>query len=136
MTITILIINDVQILMPKIPPKTSPIAHSQGDTAQDVTAQQKDWVVYIIQTVSGRLYTGITNDVQRRWQAHVSGKGGAKFFRSDKPKQLLFQEKATGRSEASKREFEIKQLSRQQKFSLIKSQSPLSENSTGKSDTH
>ncbi|MGI1678043.1 MAG: GIY-YIG nuclease family protein [Cellvibrionaceae bacterium] len=83
------------------------------------------WVVYIIQTVSGRLYTGITNNMQRRWEAHITGKGGAKFFRRDKPKQLLFQERAENRSTASKREHAIKQLTRQQKFLLIKTQSPL-----------
>lgn len=80
------------------------------------------WYVYIIQAVSGRLYTGITTDISRRWQQHSSGKTGAKFFRGDKPKQLKLVEEASDRSSASKREAAIKQLSRQEKLELIKSQ--------------
>lgn len=87
------------------------------------TNNQDHWVVYMIQTVSGRFYTGITNNIHKRWQAHLNGTG-AKFFRSDKPQHILFQEFAIDRSSASRREYQIKQLTRQQKWILIRTQSP------------
>ncbi|MGH1470189.1 MAG: GIY-YIG nuclease family protein [Cellvibrionaceae bacterium] len=99
--------------------------HVNEKALDEQNSQEPDqyWVVYMIQTVSGRLYTGITNNMQRRWSAHITGKG-AKFFRSDKPKQFIFQEPAKNRSVASKREHQIKKLTRQQKSVLINTQSP------------
>jgi len=71
----------------------------------------------MVETQSGKLYTGITTDVERRYAEHSgkSGKKGAKFFRSDKPKKIVFQEESKNRSEASKREAAIKKLSRKEK---------------------
>lgn len=83
------------------------------------------WYVYIIRTLRDRLYTGITTDIERRWAAHVSGKTGAKFLRSDKPAQLVMVEVASDRSSASKREAQIKRLTRQQKLLLIRAQGPV-----------
>ncbi len=77
------------------------------------------WTVYIIQTDSGRLYTGITTNLRRRFKAHASAKG-AKFFRLSKPERILYQEKHPDRSAATKREIAIKKLSRKEKFALIK----------------
>jgi putative endonuclease len=81
------------------------------------------WWVYMVETESGKLYTGITPDVERRFSEHsggggAAGKKGAKFFRSDKPKALVFREESKNRSEASKREAQIKKLSRQEKCLL------------------
>jgi putative endonuclease len=88
--------------------------------------QNTRWFVYMIETFCGKLYTGITVDVERRFQEHcdiydgVSMKG-AKFFRGHKPKQLVFVESCHSRSEASKREMQIKAMSRQAKFKLVSS---------------
>ena len=78
------------------------------------------WHVYIIECSDKCLYTGITTDITRRWRQHLGElKGGAKFFRSRKPRVLRLQESGYDRSSASRREVEIKKLSRQQKLLLI-----------------
>ncbi|MBT3394803.1 MAG: GIY-YIG nuclease family protein [Waddliaceae bacterium] len=81
-------------------------------------SEENEWTVYIIETVLGRLYTGITTDISRRFQEHFGSKG-AKFFRSDAPKKVVFQEKHKNRSQATKRELEIKKMSKQEKNRLI-----------------
>ncbi|WP_339337994.1 GIY-YIG nuclease family protein [uncultured Oceanicoccus sp.] len=86
-----------------------------------MTAKQPlSWWVYMVETESGRLYTGITTDIERRFAEHsgAAGKKGAKFFRSDKPKKIVFQEASQNRSEASKREAVIKKLPRREKCLL------------------
>lgn len=77
------------------------------------------WLVYMILADDQRLYTGITTDMQRRWQQHTSGKAGARFFRGRKPLQLCFLELHPDRSSASKREYAIKQLARTAKENLL-----------------
>lgn len=77
------------------------------------------WIVYIIKTESGKLYTGITNNLERRFNAHLKKKTGAKFFRISTPDCIVYQEQHPNRSEASKREFLIKKMNRIQKISLI-----------------
>ena len=79
------------------------------------------WEVYIIETASGKLYTGITTDLDRRFAAHSSGAKGARFFRFSKPRAILFREKQPNRSKATRREIAIKKMSRQQKLTLIQS---------------
>ncbi len=81
--------------------------------------KSKQWEVYIIQARSGKLYTGITNDLDRRFAAHQVGRKGARFFRFSKPEKILFRESHPGRSEASKRESEIKKMKRSQKLKLF-----------------
>ena len=76
-----------------------------------------EWIVYIIQTTSGTLYTGITNDMERRFAAHECNKG-AKFFHFAKPEKLIYQESHPNRSEASKRESAIKKMTRETKLFL------------------
>lgn len=98
--------------------QASPLATEAAESAEIL-----DWCVYIIEACDSRLYTGITNDITRRWQAHSSGKGGAKFFRGRKPKTLCYLECDHNRSSASRREAAIKKLSRHNKEKLIASQS-------------
>jgi len=78
------------------------------------------WRVYILLCSDGSFYTGITNDIQRRLATHRSGKG-SKYVRSRLPIRLLWQEEASDRSSASKRESEIKKMSRAHKEALVKS---------------
>lgn len=73
----------------------------------------------MIRTEDGQLYTGITTDIQRRWQEHSSGKGGARYFRTRKPKLMCFVEQHPDRSSASKREAEIKKFSKSIKEALV-----------------
>ena len=80
---------------------------------------EKTWWVYMIRTHNGQLYTGITTDIQRRWQQHLSGKGGARYFRTNKPQAVCFLEQHSDRSSASKREAAIKKLSKTEKESIL-----------------
>ncbi len=79
----------------------------------------KEWVVYIIEAESGNLYTGITKDLDKRFEEHRTGEKGASFFRLSPPKKILYTEFYENRSEATKREIEIKKMSRQQKLELL-----------------
>ncbi len=84
------------------------------------TSAQKSWWVYMVQTQSGKLYTGITTDVERRFAEHQSDpKLGARFFRSDPAKAIVYREPHADRSSASKREAAIKKLPRPAKLQLI-----------------
>lgn len=78
-----------------------------------------DWTLYIIETDSGQYYTGITTDLERRFWEHCAGIG-AKYFRSQTPQAIVYTEMHLDRSEASKREYEIKKMSKSQKVKLIK----------------
>ena len=81
---------------------------------------KKIWHVYILETLDGRLYTGITNDVERRMKAHKTGKG-AKFTRIFGFKELLYAIKLPTQSQAMKREAEIKRWPKKRKIKLISS---------------
>lgn len=82
--------------------------------------KNKNWQVYIIQTKAGKLYTGITTDINRRWDEHKNKKG-AKYFRLENPQEVVFIEACQNRAEATKRECEIKRFNRNKKLKLIKS---------------
>jgi putative endonuclease len=75
------------------------------------------WFVYIIETESSKFYTGITNNLEERFEKHKSGKG-AKFFRIDKPKKIIHFEIYETKSQALKREIEIKKMSKKEKIKL------------------
>ena len=84
-----------------------------------------NWWVYMVETQSGKLYTGITTDVERRFHEHCHDpKLGARFFRSDPAKAVVYQEPQPDRSSASKREAAIKKLPRKAKLALIGSNQP------------
>jgi putative endonuclease len=75
--------------------------------------------VYILKCRDNSLYTGITNDPQKRFKEHVSGKGG-RYTRSHKPIKMVYLEKTSNRSKAMKREARIKRMRRADKLALIK----------------
>lgn len=77
------------------------------------------YFVYIIECADKTLYTGITTDVRRRFKEHSLGKGGA-YTRAKKAKKILYTEQFGTRSEALKREMEIKSWRREKKMALIK----------------
>lgn len=76
------------------------------------------WFVYILRCVDDSLYTGITNDLERRLKEH-SGKNGARYTRAHPVVERVYFETVASRSLALKREAEIKKLKRQQKLALI-----------------
>ena len=75
-------------------------------------------VVYILRCGDGSLYTGWTNDLQRRVKMHSEGKGG-KYTRSHLPVELVYTEEFETSRDARSREVMIKKLSREQKLRLI-----------------
>lgn len=78
------------------------------------------WIVYILKCCDDSYYTGITNDLEKRILDHEKGLG-AKYTRGRGPFEVIYREPHEDRSEASKREFFIKKLSRSQKETLIHS---------------
>ena len=89
-----------------------------------MSKQAESWWVYIVQTQKNKLYTGITTDLKRRFEEHCAvaqGRGGrgAKFFRQDAPLNIVFCEAHSDRASASRREYQIKQMSRSMKDRLL-----------------
>jgi putative endonuclease len=78
------------------------------------------WLLYILQCADGTLYTGITNNLELRLEKHTLGTG-AKYTKGRGPFKVIYTEECTDRSEASKREREVKGMSRVEKLGLVKS---------------
>jgi len=76
------------------------------------------WYLYILRCGDGTLYTGITTDVQKRLEAHCSGKG-AKYTRGRGPLELVYREECGTHSQALKREAAVKKLTRSGKEKLV-----------------
>jgi len=84
-------------------------------------SNEQAWTIYIVRCSDDSLYTGITNDLERRLQEHNDSSTkskSAKYTRARQPVTLAYQEKALNRATASRREYEIKQLSRSEKLKL------------------
>jgi len=88
------------------------------------------WHLYLIECADGSLYAGIATDVERRYRAHLSGKG-ARYTRSHKPLRLLTSRPFASRSEALRAELAIKRLPKEKKLAAL-----LSPDLLKKSDTH
>ena len=73
---------------------------------------------YILRCADGSLYTGWTNDLDKRIQEHKTGRGG-KYTRAHAPVELVYCESFDTKNEAMSREWHIKQLTRGQKLALI-----------------
>jgi len=81
------------------------------------------YYVYILTCKDNTLYTGITTDLEKRLEEHNNSEKGAKYTRARRPVVLSYSENSENRSEASKREYIIKKLTRTQKLELIYSSS-------------
>ena len=81
----------------------------------------KKYYTYIILTENNTLYCGYTDDVEKRFQAHLDGRG-AKYTRINKPQKLVYQKEFSTKSEAMKEEYRIKHLSRKEKLKLFANQ--------------
>jgi len=80
------------------------------------------WHVYMVRCKDGTLYTGITNDLEKRIEAHNSGKDGARYTRARRPVTLVYSEQVQSKSAAARLEYQIKKLRRSKKELLAKSE--------------
>lgn len=78
------------------------------------------YFIYILECADGTLYTGWTNDIDKRVQAHNTLKTGAKYTSMRRPVKLVYSEIFETKSEAMKRECEVKAMSRKGKLDLIR----------------
>ncbi len=83
---------------------------------------KKKYYTYVILTKSNTLYCGYTDDVEKRFEAHMTGKG-AKYTRANKPLKIIYTKCFDTKSEAMKEEYRIKHLSREEKLEFLKENS-------------
>jgi putative endonuclease len=76
------------------------------------------WHVYIILCSDGSFYTGATNNLEKRFLNHIKGKGG-RYTRSHKPIKIIYREQFNTKSEALKREIEIKSWRKAKKLKVL-----------------
>jgi len=76
------------------------------------------WTIYIVRCADDSLYTGVAKDLAARITEHNAGRG-AKYTRGRLPVEVVYHETARDRSEAQRREIEIKQMSASDKRALI-----------------
>ena len=81
-------------------------------------SSNKTWFVYLIECSDGSLYTGITVDLEARFQAHAQGRG-ARYMRLHPPLRMLAAEAHPDRSSASKAEYRIKRLTAAEKRAYV-----------------
>lgn len=80
---------------------------------------EKAWFCYILKCADGSLYTGVTTEPQRRTRQHNDG-AGAKYTRARRPVKMVYCESARSRSQALRREHEIRTQPRARKLMLIR----------------
>lgn len=78
--------------------------------------------VYILECADMTLYTGITTDLHRREDEHNYSDKSAKYTRVRRPVKIVYSKECENRSQASKLEYQIKQLTKQQKIQIIETQ--------------
>lgn len=78
-----------------------------------------NYFVYMLECSDGSYYTGYTNDLDKRVQKHNNQKGGAKYTKSRRPVKLIYSETCSSKSEAMKREYQIKKLNRKEKERIL-----------------
>jgi predicted GIY-YIG superfamily endonuclease len=76
------------------------------------------WYVYMLKCQDGTIYTGVTDDIARRFKEHAQGKGGH-YTNYNRPKEVLYKEPFEERSDAEQREQQIKRWSRAKKLALV-----------------
>lgn len=77
------------------------------------------WFVYLLRCNDNSLYAGITTDIERRLHQHNHTKLGAKYTRAKRPVTLAFIESAADKSSASKREYQLRKLTKTSKEQLV-----------------
>ncbi len=79
---------------------------------------KKQNYVYILECIDGTYYTGWTNDMKKRFENHINGKG-AKYTKWKKPLKIVYIQECEDKSTSLKREIEIKNMSKHQKIKLV-----------------
>ena len=74
---------------------------------------------YMVKCADGTLYTGWTTCLKKRLKAHNEGRDGAKYTKARRPVELVYYEGYAAKEEAMRREYRIKQLTRQEKEKLM-----------------
>ncbi len=82
----------------------------------------RDWQVYLLECLDGSFYTGVTNNLSQRMATHMSGKG-SKYVLAKGFKKLMHAQACTSKSDAYKKEYAIKQLSKTKKIEWFTKQS-------------
>lgn len=80
---------------------------------------EKKYFTYVLLTEANTLYCGYTDDVEKRFEAHMSGKG-AKYTRANKPVKIIYTTSFDTKSEAMKEEYRIKHLTKSEKIEFLK----------------
>ena len=97
---------------------TTDNTESLPDPIKNSDNSDASWHLYIVQTRLGHWYTGISTNVQKRFEAHQAGKG-AKNLKGKGPLKLIYQQQVGSRSEASKLECRVKKLTKAQKIEFV-----------------
>jgi len=83
----------------------------------------KDWFVYMLRCADNSLYTGVTTDIERRVVEHNAKKSVTKYTRVRQPVSVAYYENAGSRSDACKREAQLKKLTKRDKEALVLTES-------------
>jgi putative endonuclease len=86
----------------------------------------KPWYLYLLLCRNGSYYAGISNDLEARYQAHLTGKG-ARYTRANPPVQLLGSRRYPDRAAASRAEWQLKQQPRERKLAWLLAEDDLVE---------
>ncbi|HET7675370.1 MAG TPA: GIY-YIG nuclease family protein [Gammaproteobacteria bacterium] len=87
-----------------------------------MTGLRRAWFVYVLECRGGRLYTGITTDIERRMAEHDGSRRGARFTRANPPAKLRAAVEVADRSAALKLEAALKRLRRSEKLAWLEAQ--------------
>lgn len=101
-----------------IVPTPQPTSRMKRGESHASPSPQMTWTVYILECADGSLYTGITNDLDRRMRAHASGRG-AKYTKRRGPFTVRYTELLDSKGAALQREAAIKSLDRTAKTALL-----------------
>lgn len=92
------------------------------------------WSLYILKCCDGSFYTGITNDIERRFKMHQDGKA-SRYTRTRRPVEMLYSETCGDRSRALIRECEVKEWPRAKKAALVAKKRSKRDSSLGTRDS-
>lgn len=90
----------------------------QANEKKSRKKRREPWFLYILRCGDHSLYTGITNDIERRFKMHSQGKA-ARYTRSRQPLEIVYRETCKTRTEALIRECAVKTLTKTKKLALI-----------------
>lgn len=96
----------------------SPKNSRSASRADNGRRRTNDWHLYVAECADGSYYTGIAKNVEKRIEAHNSGKG-AKYTSTHGPVKLIFQEPQTNYSAALRREYQVKTLPKNRKVQFV-----------------